>query len=816
MSANLRRLMVLLLGALLVAAPLFTRVAINRFNRGSYQPPAIGLAGLAVTPMPTPMARPAPQDVTAPQGELSQEPVWVDLAHFPGLDPSQFDALAAALAARGVGLRSWTSRVDPSTIETFEDFPDQSEDLALLLPDASGLVVVSPYFLWTPAEIALVEKFVADGGRLLLISDPDVLGDSIWNVNSLGEPFGVVFNNDYLYDLSKNDGNYTHFFQGEFLDQAARLDGSTVAFYGARSISGPVVSQARSADTTLSSLRSSLTRFTTLAMGGHETNGTAGNVLAMGDFDVLTEPYVARHDNHVILEFVADFLAGGQRKQTLPDFPDYLGKQVALVFGRDGSVDAELLLQGGLVQQRLEETGRSLILSSVTLLAPATRVDESITTTGTIPSATRPSVAVNAVNAMNGVNGEGVEPRDVIYLGTFQSADAETALLVEAGIHLVQERETPEAAATVTPFPLPPAEVTPTVTPEPGAGAVPPGETATSESPSRDTSAPGSRLLLEMDSGLRFLAPETVLILQQEQAGGSQIVAVLGNDSQAIGAGLNRLLYHRFDGCVNYAEMAICPLFSEEGAPGGATDTGEVTPSTSPAQPEEGGTPPPGGGERLGAGGAMLVVDDNDLAAPDEAPEAVIYLQTLTKMGFAPDLWPTADRGSPTGTDLVGYNWVIWSSGLYAAGGPDGDEQEMLWNFVFGGGNLTISGRNHPFGGESPKEASVIADVVTTGEVPELVAGFPDEPIELPAGLPPVVPVEEVPGGDGGPAVAVALRRGPDSADSGAPLMLALTNTGEPNPVEVRVLLLGMPLNWLPEGHDLQLVVNMASWTLRE
>jgi hypothetical protein len=30
------------------------------------------------------------------------------------------------------------------------------------------------------------------------------------------------------------------------------------------------------------------------------------------------------------------------------------------------------------------------------------------------------------------------------------------------------------------------------------------------------------------------------------------------------------------------------------------------------------------------------------------------------------------------------------------------------------------------------------------------------------------------------------------------------------------VLLLGMPLNWLPEGHDLQLVVNMASWTLRE
>jgi hypothetical protein len=814
MSANLRRLIVLLLGALLVVVPLFTRVAINRFNRGSYQPPAIGPAALAVTPIPTPTAMPVLQDVAAPKDELSHGAVWVDLAHFPNLDPSQFYALAAALAVQGVGLRSWISRVDPATIETFEDFPDQSEDLAPLLPDASGLVVVSPYFLWTPAEIALVEKFVADGGRLLLISDPDVRGDSIWNINSLGEPFGVVFNDDYLYDLGKNDGNYTHFFQGEFLDQAAGLDGSTVAFYGARSISGPVVSQARSADTTLSSLRSSLTRFTTLAIGGRETNGTAGNVLAMGDFDVLTEPYVARHDNHVILDFVADFLAGGQREQTLPDFPDYLGKQVALVFGGDGAVDAELLLQGGLVQQRLEETGRLLTLSSVTSLALATPVGESITTTGTIPSVTRPSVAVNAVN---GVNGKGVEPRDLIYLGTFQSADAETALLVKAGIHLVQEKETPEAAATATPYPLPPAEVTPTVTPEPGAGAVTPGETATSESPSWDTSAPGGRLLLEMDSGVRFLAPETVLILQQERANGSQIVAVLGNDPQAIGAGLNRLLYHRFDGCVNYAEMVVCPFFSEEGTPGGPVDAGAITPAPSPGQPGEGATPPPGGGERPGAGvTTILVVDDNDLAAPDEAPEAVIYVQTLTKMGFAPDLWLTADRGSPQEADLAGYSWVIWSSGLYAAGGPDGDEQEMLWNFVYGGGNLTISGRNHPFAGENPKEASVIADVVTTGEVPELVAGFPDEPIELPSGLPPVVPVEEVQTGDGGPAVAVALRRGPDSADAGAPLMLALTNTGEPNPVEVRVLLLGMPLNWLPEGHDLQLVVNMASWTLRE
>jgi hypothetical protein len=34
--------------------------------------------------------------------------------------------------------------------------------------------------------------------------------------------------------------------------------------------------------------------------------------------------------------------------------------------------------------------------------------------------------------------------------------------------------------------------------------------------------------------------------------------------------------------------------------------------------------------------------------------------------------------------------------------------------------------------------------------------------------------------------------------------------------VEVRVLVLGMPLNWLPDSYAAQLVQNMANWTLAE
>src|SRR5690606_907785 len=102
----------------------------------------------------------------------------------------------------------------------------------------------------------------------------------------IAEPFGVVFHDDFLYDTIENDENYTHFYQGEFLDQAATLDGARIAFYGGRSIAGSVQTLARSSQTTLSSLRTGVTGFNTMVVGGVAARGTAGRVLAMSDFDV--------------------------------------------------------------------------------------------------------------------------------------------------------------------------------------------------------------------------------------------------------------------------------------------------------------------------------------------------------------------------------------------------------------------------------------------------------------------------------------------------------------------------------------------------
>ncbi|MCB0054749.1 MAG: hypothetical protein KDE24_34970, partial [Caldilinea sp.] len=311
------------------------------------------------------------------------------------------------------------------------------------LSGASALVVVSPYFLYSAKEVQVVEQFLADGGRLLIISDPDVESDAARDTNSLAAPLNIVFNEDYLYDTVDNDENYTYFFQGDFFDQAEALAGSRIAFYGGRSIDGAVIPQVRSASTTLSSLRTGQTGFTTGATGGVEAGGSLGRVLALSDFDVLTDPYVARHDNRRLLAFVAEFLAGGERNHSIADFPAALGKEVALVIDDSAPVGAQGLVKAAELQRVLELSGRQM------RLGPTTWVSNSIAADG----------------------------NDLIYVASYEAAERDTPLLADLGLSLVTEIVTPTASAPVatpavesnSPAPAPattPAE-TPAATPTP-------------------------------------------------------------------------------------------------------------------------------------------------------------------------------------------------------------------------------------------------------------------------------------------------------------------------------------------------------------
>ena len=347
--ADNRWALILVAGLVLLALPTLVRLVREGGTPppagapAGYTPPAIATPALGATPIPTNTPRRSEEIGALPgmlsNAQLPRGSVVVDLAHYSLIDRARFQPLAAALAQKGVDLRFWLPTVDTESIEQLTDFPDLSAELEKQLAGANALVVVSPFFLYTPAEISVVERFVADGGRLLLISDPDVESDSASDTNQLAAAFNVIFNQDYLYDTAANDENFTYFFQGEFLGEAAELAGSRIAFYGGRSIGGAVEPLVRSADSTLSSLRSGLTSFNTVVLGGSTANGSQGRVLALSDFDVLTDPYAARHDNRRMLQFVGDFLAGVPEAEIGPLVTDLGGHDLGALLAAFAECD---------------------------------------------------------------------------------------------------------------------------------------------------------------------------------------------------------------------------------------------------------------------------------------------------------------------------------------------------------------------------------------------------------------------------------------------------------------------------------------------
>src|SRR5690606_19706837 len=209
-----------------------------------------------------------------------------------------------------------------------------------------------------------------------------------------------------------------------------------------------VIPQVRSASTTLSSLRTGQTDFTTGATGGVAASGSLGRVLALSDFDVPTDPHVARQDSRPLLAFAAEFLAGCERNPSIADFPAALGKEVALVIDASAPVGAQGLAKAAELQRVLELSGRQM------RLGPTTWVSNTIAADG----------------------------NDLIYVASYEAAEQDTPLLADLGLSLVTEIVTPTASAPAvsppeqsdSPAPTPattPAETlaatpTPTMVPE--------------------------------------------------------------------------------------------------------------------------------------------------------------------------------------------------------------------------------------------------------------------------------------------------------------------------------------------------------------
>ncbi len=236
-------------------------------------------------------------------------------------------------------------------------------DVALLeyhLKHASAFITISPSVAFTADEIRILKSFADRGGRLLVFTDatryslyydyvsgnPLTLGD-VNAANPLLAPFGISVNNDYLYNLEENEGNFRNVYFDEFAKSELTFGLKEVAFYGTHSVESPSgLILLRGTESTLSSANDA----NDPAQGGAALNAD-GNVIAFGDFTFLSSPYENYTDNATLIGNLADFALSSEQKITLNNFPFlYTDNTVQVYLSSDLTKTAEMVAALGRLQ----------------------------------------------------------------------------------------------------------------------------------------------------------------------------------------------------------------------------------------------------------------------------------------------------------------------------------------------------------------------------------------------------------------------------------------------------------------------------------
>ncbi len=407
----------------IVAALLFVLPIAGRwvwFNRGLYTTPTITQLDDTKINVPLPVYNPAAEEVVVGGGR-----VVFDLAHENNLEADDLTPLRERLKARGASLRTYDG------FTTFLEYE---------LQGAVALIVASPTLQHTDAEVAAILDFVEDGGRVLLVADPtrqipvpedEALADilmppsAVPAINSLANPLGVVYFDDYLYNVVENEANYRNVKLSVGEAEHPLTEGlETVVFFAAHSVQSDGQAILVGDENTHSDLR---TGESTLAGA---VLSAEGKVMALGDLTVLSAPYHTMADNDRFLSSIADWLISAERVWHLRDFPYLFQRPVDLV-----------QISGEFVDPRL--------------VAKASSLD-----------------AVLALADLTLSLSDGADPdHDVLYVGTFDDVELVQDYLDDAGVAITIVEEE-EARATPTPTAQEEEQARDTIEIE-GLGAVP-------------------------------------------------------------------------------------------------------------------------------------------------------------------------------------------------------------------------------------------------------------------------------------------------------------------------------------------------------
>jgi len=212
---------------------------------------------------------------------------------------------------------------------------------------ASSLAVIAPTSEFSASEIDSIQRFVARGGHLLVITDPTLnFGagstanppvSSVEVANLLMDSDDITFNDDYVYNLDSNEGNFRHVIFSKFAKDPLTQNLAKVVFFSTHSIKTGQTALISGDAHSLSSLTDTGGGLVTAAMA------QAGKVLAIGNMTFMTNPYYQVADNQQLVLNIGKFLVSQTQTIDLKDFPHLLTRPVTLLVPASGPISQNLL-----------------------------------------------------------------------------------------------------------------------------------------------------------------------------------------------------------------------------------------------------------------------------------------------------------------------------------------------------------------------------------------------------------------------------------------------------------------------------------------
>ena len=174
------------------------------------------------------------------------------------------------------------------------------QELDLALNNASCLIIASPIIPYSKDEVDRIEKFVNNGGILLLFYDPASehvrIPELFDPINTISTRFGLTFAKGYLYNEEEHYGIYRNIYVREFVNTTLTQNITSLLFFTTTHIYSSNKGVALTSDTTYSSASEKQDKYAVIAMVENK-----GTVIAFADITFLMEPYCYLEDNYQLI-----------------------------------------------------------------------------------------------------------------------------------------------------------------------------------------------------------------------------------------------------------------------------------------------------------------------------------------------------------------------------------------------------------------------------------------------------------------------------------------------------------------------------------